>query len=125
MARILVLDDDPTTRQFLRDILEKILKHQVSEAGSVGKALELAGGQAFDLMLLDLRLPDGTAMDVCKGLKERGTGADVPKWVITGEKPLDWDEALWASFGVRGCLVKPFPIEKLVGLIEQWQRQTS
>jgi len=119
VARILVLDDDIPTRQFLRDILEKLLKHTVSEAGRVSAAVELAKGGTFDLMLLDLRLPDGTALDLCKALDGLKIAGDVPKWVVTGEKPLDWDAALWAGFGVRGCLVKPFPIDTLVSIVNE------
>ncbi len=46
--------------------------HTVETAGDVATALELAGQQAFDLLLSDLGLPDGSGHDLMRQLRQRG-----------------------------------------------------
>lgn len=119
MAHILVLDDDPVTRQFLRDVLEKLLKHSVEDASRVESAVEIARGRPFDFMFLDMNLPDGTALDFCRALSRLDIGVGTPKCLITGNKPLEWDSGPWSGFGVKGCLVKPFKIDSLVDILNE------
>jgi DNA-binding response OmpR family regulator len=122
MAHILVMDDDLTTRRFLRDILEKYLKHTVSEASTVENALEQTRLNRFDLMLLDQHLPDGNAVDFCHTLARDRSQQDIPKWIITGEKPLEEDSLMWQQLRVAGHLVKPFHIEHVLRVVEQCLR---
>jgi DNA-binding response OmpR family regulator len=115
IARILVLEDDPRTRQFLSDAISGVLKHEVLAASSLREALSLCGQGPMDFMLLDQRLGDGTAMDFCLALPE--ASRSVPKMLLTGEKPLDFDEVVWGAMGVRGFLVKPVGVERLMDAI--------
>ena len=115
MAKILLLEDDPRLRQFLRDAIGGFLKHEVRAASGLQEALSLARSIPFDLMLLDQRLRDGTALDFCRALPK--SCLSVPKWILTGEKPLAWDSRLWDSLGVRGYLLKPVSLELLTDTI--------
>ncbi len=80
MAAILVVDDDPGFRKLLETILAGE-GHNVATAGSVAEAIRAASRQAFDLVLSDLRLPDGDGMAVLRWFAERAQG--VPVIVIT------------------------------------------
>ena len=77
--RILVVDDDPG----FRGLLEAILKgegYTVATAGSVGEARR-SGGTGFDVVLTDLRLPDGDGLQVLRWSREQSP--DTPVVVIT------------------------------------------
>lgn len=67
-ARILHVDDDPQIRLLMAGSLHEFGYHVVT-AGTVKEALQLATGMAFDLFILDVRLPDGTGVELCQLLK--------------------------------------------------------
>ena len=106
------------TRQFFRDVLEKLLGHSVVLAQRIDEAIALAQEARLDIIFLDRNLPDGTALEFCQTLAQL-PGPQVPKWLVTGEKPLEWNAALWAQFDVRGYLVKPFRIEAISRILEE------
>jgi len=125
MAHLLVVDDDPTTRTFLREVLERLLKHSVEDAGSIEAALDLTHRTRFDLIFLDRNLPDGTALEFCQTFAQVEGGAVIPKWLVSGEKPLDWDPEMWGHYGVKGFIVKPFQIDSITQIIDQCLNQPN
>ena len=68
--RILVIDDDAAIRESCRRVLTKN-GHQVESAENGAKGLAMFGNMAFDLVLLDLRMPDFDGMDVLSQLREQ------------------------------------------------------
>ena len=68
-AQILHVDDDPEIRLLISATLQEF-GHKVVTAGTVAEALELANEFKFDLCILDVRLPDGTGIDLCCKLRE-------------------------------------------------------
>jgi CheY-like chemotaxis protein len=78
---VLVVDDELELRRLVCDILEG-LDVTVFTAGSGEEALEMARGQAPDLLITDLRLGDCTGLDVIDGVRK--LAGDVPAVVITG-----------------------------------------
>lgn len=73
--RILHVDDDPDVRLLMAGSLQEF-GYDVLTAGTVNEALQLAKETAFDLCILDVRLPDGTGIELCQQL--RGLQANVP-----------------------------------------------
>lgn len=69
--RILLVEDHDVTAKLMRMVLTSD-GHTVETAGDVAAALELAGQQAFDLLVSDLGLPDGSGHDLICQLRERG-----------------------------------------------------
>jgi CheY-like chemotaxis protein len=67
-ARILHVDDDPQIRLLMAGSLQEF-GYAVVTAGTVKEALQLATGMAFDLFILDVRLPDGTGVELCQLLR--------------------------------------------------------
>ena len=68
-ARILHVDDHQDTRLMMAALLQDC-GYGVLTAGSVAEGLELAKEIAFDLYILDVRLPDGTGVELCQKLRE-------------------------------------------------------
>ncbi len=67
-ARILHVDDDPDVRLLMFGSLQE-LGYIVATAGSVAEALQLAREIEFDLCILDVRLPDGSGIELCQQLR--------------------------------------------------------
>ena len=79
MLRILLCDDHP----ILREGLKKILLQQsdikvVEEAGSGAELLEKSSASRFDVIILDITLPDMNGLDVLKNLQSAGSNAGGP-----------------------------------------------
>src|SRR5687767_8623429 len=68
MARILIADDEPGLREFLRDALESD-GHTVDEAADGEKAAALLDDRGYDLLLTDLKMPGRTGMDLVRKLR--------------------------------------------------------
>ena len=71
MAKILIIEDDTTFSQLLEGFLKKH-EHTPFAVHDVKKSLKLLDQQAFDLLLVDYRLPDGTGLDVLSHLRDQG-----------------------------------------------------
>jgi signal transduction histidine kinase len=104
-ARILVVEDIPVTREFLRRLLEES-GYQVALAATAGEAQEALMGPLPDLLVLDLILPDFNGLEVCRFLRTRPGGEDIPVLIITvDERPSCHAEAVRA--GADDFLRKP------------------
>jgi CheY-like chemotaxis protein len=106
--RILVVDDDP----YVRDILSRVLVgegHLPLAASNGTKALEFAGANQFDLVLLDLSMPGQSGWETFKWL--RTDHPLLPVIIITG-RPNQVFTALGA--GVGALLEKPLDFPKLL-----------
>lgn len=120
MPTVLIVDDDPVSRQFMKDVLSTALGLTVLEARNVGEGIALAQEAVPDLILLDQHMPDGTAADFCEGLLGKSPAlAGVPKWIVTGERPLEWNEDVWRKRGVVGYMMKPCPIDRLEAAVRK------
>jgi len=91
-ARILHVDDHQDTRLMMAALLQD-RGYGVLTAGSVGEALELAQDISFDLYILDVRLPDGTGVELCKKLRVMHPGVPIMYYSAYGDA-VDVDRAL-------------------------------
>jgi DNA-binding NtrC family response regulator len=70
MAHLLIVDDEPAARSTLALLLRK-RGHHVTEADGVATAAKRLSESAFDLVITDLRMPDGDGLDVLRSAKEQ------------------------------------------------------
>jgi PAS domain S-box-containing protein len=119
-AYVLVVDDDPDTRANLCDILE-LDDHRVETAGTIAEALERKTWSQISAVLLDRKLPDGTAEQFLPRLKELAPQADI--LVVTGHADIQGAvEAL--RQGAADYILKPINAEAIRGsLFRLAQRQ--
>jgi DNA-binding NtrC family response regulator len=76
MARLLVVDDEPSARGTLALLLRK-RGHQVLEADGVTTATKRLTEDVFDLIVTDLRMPDGDGLDVLRAAKAHTPSTEV------------------------------------------------
>lgn len=87
-AWVLVVDDDPTDRLLLFRLLERE-GHHATVADNGRTALELLRSEPFDLVLLDLLMPDVDGYGVLQAMKSDGRLAAIPVIMISGVDELD------------------------------------
>ena len=113
-ATILIADDD----HFIRKIIEKTLLgegYDVIIAKEGKEAFERASSEAPDLILVDLRMPEMTGMEVLKAL--RMNDSDIPVIVLTAQDDINTVvEAL--QHGANDFMSKPFEREELLARVK-------
>jgi DNA-binding response OmpR family regulator len=114
MPRILVTDDDATTRQMVRGILKK-KSYSVSTASDGIAALRLIRKQKFDLILLDIWMPKMTGLGLLGSLQGE---TDIPKIVVMTSDQTS--ETLMNALRGRvyQFLLKPFDADTLLSIVE-------
>ncbi len=83
LGRILLVDDDSVDRLTVQRLLREAAPHELTEATDLASAQSALDEQRFDCVLLDFRLPDGTAIDLLQRLSAEGRHK-VPILVLTG-----------------------------------------
>jgi DNA-binding response OmpR family regulator len=113
--RILVVDDDENILNLEKTILEAKGFH-VTPAGGGAEALRLLGTATFDLVLLDVMMPEVDGFTVCRKIKEDPRLKDVPVIFLTAKGGGD---ALAEGFesGAVMYINKPFTANKLLTIV--------
>ncbi len=110
--RILVVDDDRSTRTLLRRLLTTE-GYAVDEAPDGPSALEMVAALPPDLLLLDIMMPGQDGLDVLQGLRRT---SDVPV-ILLSAKDDEADRVLGFRFGADDYVVKPFSSAELAARI--------
>jgi len=114
-SRILVIDDEKSLREFLTILLEQE-GYEVSTAESVASGMEMLHERTFDLVMCDLKLPDGTGLEVLADARKHHVAS--PFIIITAHTtPQHALEALRA--GAAEYLSKPFNVEDLKLILDK------
>jgi len=120
LLRVLLVDDHAVVRAGLRNLIgdEPGLK-VVGEAATCAQGLQLALETVPDVVVLDLRLPDGSGVDIVGALKSSATGVRI--LVLTS---FDDDTLLLAALkaGADGYLLKDVAESDLIGAVRQVAR---
>ena len=113
---ILIVDDEPGMCKFLQRALAEQFG-LVETAGSIANAEELRQRYRFDLMLVDIRLPDGSGLDWIGKLRNNNEIPDV----IFITAYAEMDATIQAvRFGASDFILKPFRLEQVVASIDRW-----
>ncbi|MDO8500781.1 MAG: response regulator transcription factor [Gemmatimonadaceae bacterium] len=117
--KILVIEDDPTVGQFVKRGLEQ-QRWVVDLVANGDEGEQLAAGGSYDLIILDMRLPGKSGLQVLNGLRARGF--ERPVLVLTAQDAIDAKvETLRA--GADDYVTKPFAFEELLARIEALSRR--
>lgn len=122
MKNILVVEDD----RGLREGIELALRRDefgFTLCESMGKArAALSGGTVFDLVLLDLNLPDGSGYDLLKEIKDNH--GEIPVIILTAND-FEMDEVRGLELGAEDYITKPFSLMVLISKVNAWMRRIS
>lgn len=115
--KILVVDDVPAVQVSILATLEAA-GHNVSLASSGRQALSRLQGEAFDVVVTDLWMPDGDGLRLIKQLRDKRGGPRVI--AITGGGPklsIEMASSLAEVWGADQVLLKPFDDRRLLDII--------
>jgi DNA-binding response OmpR family regulator len=118
--RLLLVDDDKALRQSLAEQLSLGEQFDCREADSGRAALELAGKERFDAVLLDVGLPDMDGREVCRLLRRAGVSAPI---IMLTAADSDSDTVLGLESGANDYVAKPFRMGVLLARLRAQLRQ--
>jgi DNA-binding response OmpR family regulator len=113
---ILIIDDDPDTIEFLR-IVFTVRGRELTGAHTGTEGLRLAHERHFDLILVDVMMPDIDGYEVCRRLRAEPDTANIPIVILTARSSLV-DQTLGLEAGADRFLIKPVGISILTGLAD-------
>jgi DNA-binding response OmpR family regulator len=117
--RILVIEDDPTVGQYVKRGLEE--HHWAVDLATDGEEGERrANSEAYDLIVLDMRLPGKSGLDVLQALRARGF--ERPVLVLTAQDAVD-AKVVALRAGADDYVTKPFAFEELLARVEALARR--
>jgi two-component system copper resistance phosphate regulon response regulator CusR len=118
-VKVLVIEDDPTVGQFVKRGLEE-QRWGVDLVADGEEGERLARSQPYDLVILDMRLPGRSGLDVLRNL--RAKGFERPVLVLTAQDAVD-AKVLTLRAGADDYVTKPFAFEELLARVEALARR--
>jgi DNA-binding response OmpR family regulator len=117
--RILVIEDDPAIGQSLLDgFRQHAFQAELCKTGA--KGIEYAQKHSPHLIVLDIRLPDGSGFDVCRQM--RSIGLHQPIIMLTAQRD-EVDKVLGLEMGADDYMTKPFSLRELVSRVRAQLRR--
>jgi len=120
LKKILMVDDDEDLREALADQLVLTDDFDVFEAGTGAEGLSRAKEALYDLVILDVGLPDMDGRELCRLMRKQGVKA--PILMLTGHDT-DSDTILGLDAGANDYVTKPFKFPVLLARIRSQLRQ--
>ncbi len=116
--RILLVEDSIVNQKLAATLLRK-RGHDVSVANNGREALESLESQTFDLVLMDIQMPEMDGLEATRAIrkKEQATGAHIPIIALTAHA-LDGDRERCLDAGMDNYLAKPIHAKRLLETIE-------
>src|SRR5688500_15764373 len=109
--RVLVVEDNKTVQMIVQETLAPNCK--VTVVDSIANATKAVRESDYDLIMLDVVLPDGSGFDFCKELRSENRTESVPILFLTGQTELD-DRVKGLSLGGDDYIHKPFEPRELM-----------
>lgn len=117
----LVIEDDASVLTLVRTVLEKN-ESTVQQAQTAAEGEDLAFNNEFDIIILDLGLPDGDGFEICKKIRDHEI--TTPVLILSAEHETDV-KVKCLKVGADDYLTKPFNTEELLARIEAITRRSG
>ena len=122
-SRLLLIDDDARLAAMVGDYLGQA-GFEVETAGSLAAGRERLAAQSYDALVLDLMLPDGDGLQLCRELRAAGRTRNLPLLMLTARgEPTD--RIVGLELGADDYLGKPFEPRELLARIKALLRRAS
>ena len=119
MARILLIEDEPGMQRGLRDNLE-FEGHEVAVAGDGSSGCQKLLRESFDLVILDVMLPQMSGFDIVRKAREKGIRTPILMLTAKGE---EIDKVLGLELGADDYVTKPFSLRELIARVNALLRR--
>jgi DNA-binding response OmpR family regulator len=119
--KILIVEDEPSMSQGLKDNLE-FEGYEIDLADNGAAGLKLILSNAYDLVVMDVMMPEMSGLDVCKKIREIGIAVPV---ILLTAKSEEIDKVLGLEFGADDYITKPFSLRELLARIKAVLRRNT
>ena len=110
--KILIIEDEPDIRKTLEYNISRE-GYEVISTSSLSEGREKLESASFSLLLLDLMLPDGSGLDLCRELKQDKSLSSMPVIILTA-KDDEVDKVVGFELGADDYVTKPFSVRELI-----------
>ncbi len=119
--KILVVEDDLMLREAVVAVLKEG-EYLIEQTGTGDEGLYLAEGGVYDLLIIDIMLPEINGLDIVKRLRSKGNA--VPILLLTAKDSVE-DRVIGLNSGADDYLVKPFAVPELLARVKALLRRTG
>lgn len=121
--RVLLIDDNKDVAEMVRLCLESQdnLTCTVADDGKAG--LQSIKDDTFDVILLDLAMPEFSGFDIFKALKDEQLLKSKNVLIFTASSVTDTEVQEMVASGAKGVLRKPLSIDDLIGAVERFRQR--
>lgn len=106
MPTALIVEDEPEANRLLARIVQ-LKGYRTQSAFNGSEALIAVESEAFDVVFLDLMLPDANGYDICRAIKGRPESSHTPVVIVTA-RLADENRAMSQQVGADGFIPKPY-----------------
>ncbi|WP_346967004.1 response regulator transcription factor [Clostridium perfringens] len=121
--KVLIVDDEEHIRELIKFNLKKE-GYDTEVAVNGTESLKIIREIKFDLILLDLMLPEIDGLEVCKEIRRNEETSDIPVMMITA-KGEEFDKVLGLELGADDYITKPFSIRELMARVKALLRRSN
>ncbi|WP_250656122.1 response regulator [Alkalimarinus coralli] len=114
---VLMVEDEPEMRDLLRNTLQKVGIDTIGDAEDGKTALEAVVESGYDIVMLDIGLPDMDGLSVLQAMKRLNKNAFVV--LVTADDSIESIQTAISS-GANGYVVKPYSYEKILDVINNY-----
>lgn len=124
MQRVLIIDDSSATRAYIRAALEAETDMEVTEANSGFDALRILPRTRFDLLLVDINMPNINGLELISFIRRSETHRETPLMIISTEAS-ERDRSRAMQLGANAYLAKPFTADALLTAVRDLQAASA
>jgi len=121
MVKVLIVEDEASIAKGLKDNLESE-GYKVSVASDGKRGLQKAVEEKFDLVLLDVMMPEMNGFDVCRAIKLKKVALPI---IMLTAKAKEADKIMGLALGADDYITKPFSIDELIARIKAVLRRVG
>lgn len=118
-AHVLVVDDLDINQELMKEILEK-LNCDVEIASSGIAALEMLTTHHYDIIFMDLQMPEMDGFEAAKAIRKQGKGKPLTPIVALTASDLDDSHEKCLEVGMDGCVTKPIEIKDIEDVLKKY-----
>ena len=111
-SRVLVIEDEPDIRKTIDYNLSKE-SYEVIQAASIEEGEKAIASNKIDVIILDLMLPDGSGLTLCRDIKSEPSTKNIPVIILTA-KTEEVDRVVGFELGADDYVTKPFSVRELI-----------